>query len=93
MLKDYSEALYENDYDSLSKLLEPKFSKRLGSTLEDLHLNLLPDNNLKLNIEFHKKGLDETEFFLYNIENYMLVGANIDRTKNKLKHKYAVTED
>ncbi len=83
MLKDYAESLHENDYESLSRIVEPKFRKRLGSTLEHLHNNFLPENNMKLNIEFHRKGLDETEFFLYNVENYLLVGADVDRTQNK----------
>ena len=40
-----------------------------------------------------RKMNDETEFYLYNIENYLLCGVSVDRTKNSLASAYDTTED
>ena len=45
-----------------------------------------------MKIENYRKGQDDTKFFLYNIENYFLVGLDLDRTKLKPRIKYQINE-
>lgn len=37
LFKDYTESLQSNDFNTLSSLLEPAFSKRAGAVLEKAH--------------------------------------------------------
>ena len=45
---------------------------------------MLKETGLELRIENNRKNHDETTMFLYNVENYFIIGANdetLDRDK------------
>jgi hypothetical protein len=74
----------------MSHILEPSFCKKLGPVLEFAHKEL-ERNDCEIRIEYNRKPHDDTDFFLYHIENYFLVGAEVNRTKVRDPTKYSIT--
>ncbi|CDW81354.1 UNKNOWN [Stylonychia lemnae] len=101
LYKDYAEALYENDFQTLRRLLEPKFAQQVGNNLETLFKDHLNDQDssrneqhkYNLRIQNNRKNKDHTDVFLYHIENYMLIGCDIDRREITKDKKFQIIED
>jgi hypothetical protein len=53
----------------------------------------MKEEQLQLKIENIRKSKGQTDFFLYDIENYLLCGVSLDRTKNKSKSSYLISEN
>ena len=80
LFKDYVDALFSNDLDGVKDRLEPTFYSLLSTKLQTAHQTLVTP--YKLNCQNLRRN-HETEFFLYNIENFLLSGeVSLDRSKN-----------
>lgn len=91
LFKEYAEALQLNDFETIARIVENSFRQKLYTRLDEAH-EVLKDNDMKIEMQNFKRS-DNTDFFLYNVDNYLLCGAGIDRTRNGPKHHYMITED
>ena len=53
----------------------------------------MKEEKLKLKVENFRKEKGQTDFFLYDIENYLLIGPGLDRKLNKPKSYYVIGEN
>eukprot|EP00347_Sterkiella_histriomuscorum_P003314 403364758 len=89
LFKNFAEAIQENDYETISEICEPTMAKRIGENMEIAHKEFFSSEKgqkkarYQLKIENHRKHTDETELFLFNVENYLLVNCDINRQKIK----------
>jgi hypothetical protein len=75
LFKDFAEALKYDDFDTITTLCEPSMRRKVGERMEEVHKEL-KETGLEIGIENNRKQSDETTMFLYNIENYFIVGAD-----------------
>lgn len=69
MVKSYIEAYFTNDRDTLRSMLEPSFFRRV-----DEHLDYRKTDHYDFFIENFRSNQHNCQFFVYNIENMLLIG-------------------
>ena len=96
LLKNYVEGLATQDTKLLQEVLEPSFFKRLEPNLAEVKRAVDAE---KASFFIEKFRDPQTDFFLYNVENIMLVGVDCpdprnrisaDRTLNRPKEHYEI---
>lgn len=78
LFKDFAESIQTFDYDTISNIVEPSFRQKLLPKL-DIAEKMMNKYDLEFKIQNERKN-DSTDFFLYNVENYLLCGTSVDRT-------------
>ena len=72
--------------------------RQVGNSMEAVS-SLLTESGLELKLSSNRRNQDETTVFLYDVENYFVIGANdptLDRDrlhKDKLKYHYQEDEE
>lgn len=88
LFKDYVDALYLNDLESIKEYLEPTFYKAADIKLRNAHTKIVEP--YRLECQNLRRG-HETEFFLYKVENFLLSGdVSLDRSKNQSDSQFLV---
>ncbi len=75
MFKDFAEAIQQDDFDAITSLCEPSMRRKVGERLEEVQKGL-KETGLAIKIENNRKQTDETSMFLYDINNYFIVGGD-----------------
>ena len=90
LFKTYADALYSNDLESVKDQIEPTFYEAASDKLRAAHAKLVQPYNI--NSQNFRQG-HETEFFLYNVENFLLSGeVSLDRSKNYPQSNFMVND-
>lgn len=92
--KQFVQGIYENDMSDLEGICEPSFFEKAKSKVDDAH-KLIEKHNLNLCLEnFRQAAQHRSEFFLYNIDNYVLFGeqVSLDRRKNTSVKDFIIEE-
>ena len=87
IFKDYIDALYSNDFSLLEEQMEPAFLELTKKRVAAAHKKVDGDWHLQ-----YVKG-HETEFFLYDVQSYLLSGVSPDRRVNKPDTDFAQEVD
>lgn len=94
MFKDFVEGIYDDDLSPVEELMEPSLYNKASIKIAEAH-KWIKKSGLELKMQNHRgQGNHQTEFFLYDVENIMLLGdVKIDRRENKPVTEFMFEDD
>ena len=88
LFKNFMDALYTCDFDCVADQMEPAFLELAQKRVQSAHKTCSGEWKLQNFKKWH-----ETEFYLYNVQSFLLSGVDVDRRKNKPDTEYGIAED
>ena len=85
LFKEFVAGMYEGDLSDIQDRMEPKMYQLAHQKVDQAH-DILKKQGLTLKAQTMRGGpkLHQTEFFLYDVKNYVLMGdVSMDRRENK----------
>ena len=94
LFKSFVEAIHENDMSLIEDQMEPSMLIKTANKVDEAH-RALKKQGLELRVQNLRGGhqVHDSEFFLYNVQNYLLCGdVKLDRSCNKPETAFLLEE-